>query len=307
MKKIILNIILAMIAPLAILAQNPQNGLTRDLSSFMPFKSPNQQIIEKVVNSGAFVIKQSYELADSADNRYGLAGNKAFGTDYTLAIKVKNGFVVTNRTVHPWDYNSAFDQYRGKYTPKLFQTIFSEVASEARYDSISLDEQSLKSLSSDLLYLVESEQFFCDGFSFGGQFGKNEGWLIWFTKKKDQNLSKCTDLSLSIVKKEQTISESNSTFCYSIEPLSTNEEIIGGIFVIPEVMSVGHMELKLCGMVCKIDNGWVLCCPFVKNDLAKDKENLGSEDKQVANNMQLTPNKKETEKDKKSKSKKTKK
>lgn len=308
MKKIILNIIMAIIAPLAMIAQNTQNGLTRDLSSFMPLKSPNQQIIEKVVNSGAFIIKQSYELADSADNRYGLAGNKAFGVDYTLAIKVKNGFVVTDRTLHPWDYNSTYDQYRGKYTPKLFPTNFSEVASEARFDSILLDEQTIKPLSSELLYLVKSEEFFGDGFSFGGQYGKNEGWIIWFTKKKEQKLSKCTDLSLSIVKKEQTISESNTTCCYPIEPISTNEEIVGGIFVIPEVMSVGHLELRLCGMVCKIDNGWVLCCPFVKNDIAKEgKKAIETNDKQTTSNLELTPNVKESTKDTKSKSRNTKK
>lgn len=299
MRKVILNVILAAIAPLATLAQNTQNGLTRDLSSFMPLKSPNQQIIEKIVNSGAFIIKQSYELADSADNRYGLAGNKAFGVDYTLAIKVKNGFLITNRTVHPWDYNSTYDQYRGRYTPKMFPTNFSEVANVAKYDSIRLEENSLKSLSSDLLYLTESEQFFGDGFSFGGQIGKNEGWVIWFTKKKEQELDKCTDLSLSIIKKEQTISETNSIYCYPIEPLSTNEEIVGGIFVIPEVMSVGHLELKLCGMICKIANGWVLCCPFVKKDFAKVKEELGLKEKVTTNDSQLTPNVNESAKDKK--------
>ena len=73
MKKSIIAIVVCVITALGAKAQ-----LTRDLSSFSPLKSPNQQIIEQVVNSGVFIVKQSYELADSADNRYGLSGNKEF-------------------------------------------------------------------------------------------------------------------------------------------------------------------------------------------------------------------------------------
>ena len=302
MKKIYLTVSLCIIASFSMFAQNSQDQLTRDFSSFSLLKSPNQQIIEQVVNSGVFIIKRSYELADSADNRYGLSGKKAFGTDYTLAVKVKNGFLVSERTLHPWDYNPLFDQYRSKYTPRLFPTSFSEVAETARYDSITIIEDSLKTLFFGLLYAQESEHFFGDGFSVGGNVGDNEGWMVWFTKKKGTDFSKSTDLNLCIIKKRQTITlkKDNESYFYQVDPLSTSEEIVGGIFVIPEVISVGHMELKLCGVACRIENGWMLCCPFINiKDIFKNVESkVTSADKgkvSDSNLLELTPNQKEDE------------
>lgn len=256
------NAVLLLILFMLVFDVNAQ--LTRDLSSFSLLKSPNQQIIEKVVNSGVFILKQSYELADSLDNRYGLSGNKAFDTDYTLAIKIKNGFIISERAIYPWDFNEEFDKYRGSYSPKLYSTQFSEVGSKCRYDSILINGKELKSLCSGMLYAQESEQFFGDGFSLGGNLGDNDGWIVWFTKKKSLDLERETDLNLSIVQKKLNISsrDSNSYF-YPIDSLITSDEIMGGIFVIPEIISVGHLELKLCGVVCRIENGWMLCCPFV--------------------------------------------
>ncbi len=274
---------------------NVNAQLTRDLSSFSPLKTPNQQIIEKVVNSGVFIMKQSYELADSLDNRYGLSGNKAFGIDYTLAIKIKNGFIVNERAVRPWDFNNEFDKYRGSYTPKLFPTQFSEVSGQCRYDSIVFREENLKMIFSDMLYAVESEQFFGDGFSLGGNWGDNDGWIVWFTKKKSMDLEINTNLNISIIQKKLNITPKvKDTYFSPIDSLKTSDEIMGGIFVIPEVTSVGHMELKLCGVICHLENGWMLCCPFVSqktifND-GKAKDLVG--DTLESNKPALTPNSK---------------
>jgi hypothetical protein len=153
-----------------------------------------------------------------------------------------------------------------------------------------------------LLYAQESEHFFGDGFSVGGNVGDNEGWMVWFTKKKGTDFSKSTDLNLCIIKKRQTITlkKDNESYFYQVDSLSTSEEIVGGIFVIPEVISVGHMELKLCGVACRIENGWMLCCPFINiKDIFKNVESkVTSADKgevSDSNLLELTPNQKEDE------------
>lgn len=284
-----------MIAVCALTALSANAQLIRDLSSFSPLKSPNQQIIEQVVNSGVFIVKQSYELADSADNRYGLSGNKEFDIDCTLAIKIKNGFLVSERAVHPWDFNTRFNQYRSAYTPKLFPTQFSEVGNQCKYDSITIYESKLKSVSSGLLYAQESEQFFNDGFALGGNIGENDGWIVWFTKKKGTSLLNSTDLNISIIQKNLNISSGdNASYFYQIDSLTTSDEIVGGIFLIPEVISVGHMELKLCGVALRINNGWMICCPFINSkDIfgTKDNDN-GKISKTESDESKLTLNKK---------------
>lgn len=295
------------ICALAFLSLDIDAQLTRDLSSFSPLKSPNQQIIEKVVNSGVFIIKQSYELADSLDNRYGLFGNKAFDIDYTLAVKIKNGFIINQRTVNPWDFNPQFDQYRGKYTPKPFPSLYSEVSANCRYDSITIKENELKVVFPDMLYAQESEQFFGDGFTLGGEVGINDGWIVWFTQKKDSNLGKSTDLNLSIVQKRlNIIQKENGYHFYQVDSLQTIENIIGGIFIIPEIISVGQMEMKLCGIVCRIDNGWILCCPFItdkeifkdKNSDARNEETLHSNEPKLTLNQKVGINKSTLKKNK---------
>lgn len=296
MKKIATIIALSIFASVTGYSQNTQNRLTRDLSSFSPLKSPNQQIIEQVVNSGVFIVKQSYELADSLGNRYGLNGNKEFGVDYSLAVKIKNGFLISERTIHPWDFNPLFDQYRKDYTPKLFPSTFSEMSNAARFDSITIVEDSLKTLFSGLLYAQASEQFFGDGFSVGGKIGENDGWIVWFTKKHEVDFARTTELSLSIVKKKLSITpkKDNESYFYQLDSLSTNDEIVGGIFVIPEVVGVGHMELKLCGVACKIENGWMLCCPFVSSkDVFKHVVSQDNICMSESKSPILTPNRKE--------------
>ncbi len=280
----------------AILSLDINAQLTRDLSSFSPLKSPNQQIIEKVVNSGVFIIKQSYELADSLDNRYGLSGNKEFGVDYTLAVKIKNGFIINERTINPWDFNPQFEQYRGKYTPKLFPSQYSEVSANCKYDTISIKEDELKVVFPDMLYAQESEQFFGDGFTLGGEIGDNDGWIVWFTQKKDSNLGKSTDLNLSIIQKKLNITQKeNGNYFYHVDSLQTSEKIIGGIFIIPEIISVGQMEMKLCGIVCRIDNGWMLCCPFITNkEIFKgNNSETSNEENPHSNEPKLTLNQRE--------------
>lgn len=314
MKELYYAFILGVIASFSAIAQENDNHPVRDLSSYASLRSPNQQIIERVVNSGVFVVRQSYELADSMDKRFGWDGNEAFSTDYTLAVRIKDGFIISDRTIHPWDYNLRFDKYRGKYTPKLFPSTFSEVASEARYDTLTIIEDSLKTLSSGHFYAQESTLFFGDGFSVGGEYGENDGWIVWFTKKAGTILNQSTDLKQNIVSKKifiPQLKEGDSYFCPT-DSLQTRDEIIGGIFVIPEIMSVGRMELKLCGILYRMENGWMLCCPFVNTKEVfthpKGGADVSSTEVSSVNTtpLGLTPNTKEdgSEVAKKSKSKK---
>lgn len=249
-----------------------QAQLTRDLSSFSPLKSLNQHIVEQVVNSGVFVIGQSYELADSLDNRYGWSGNRAFGTDYSIAVKIRGGYVLTDKSVHPWDYNSLYDQYRKDYQPRLFPTRYSEVSKICKYDTINYEETKLVELFSGLLYAQETDVFRGDGFALGGNVGENDGWIVWLTTKKNTDLSNSADLNYSIIQKKLTISQRESeSYFYPIDSLTTSDSILGGIYVIPEVVAVGHLELKLCGIICRVENGWMLCCPFIKSKTVFEK------------------------------------
>jgi hypothetical protein len=290
----------------------PQTQLTRDLSSFSPIKSPNQQIIEQVVNSGVFIVEQSYELADSLDNRYGWAGNRAFATDYSIAIKIKDGYILTDKTVHPWDYNPLYDQYRKDYLPKLFPTRYSEISKVCKYDTISYDKLKLVELFSGLIYAQETEKFLGEGFTLGGNVGENNGWIVWFTKEKKGKLSSSTLLNYSIIQKKLTISQRESeSYFYPIDSLATSDSILGGIFIIPEIVGIGHLEFKLCGIVCKVENGWMLCCPFIKNRtiFKKDPDAIQVEEASLdLGRSALTLNdKKEEVSDKSKKSKKSKK
>jgi hypothetical protein len=57
------------------------------------------------------------------------------------------------------------------------------------------------------------------------------------------------------------------------------------------------MELKLCGVVCRIDNGWMLCCPFInsKNILETNDNDNEKISKTESKEPKLTLNQKSDE------------
>lgn len=260
--------------------------LNRGLHSFAIGNSPSQQLIEQSVRDGIIIIQQSYELADSVGNTYGIGSRRAFSVDYSVGLKIGDGIVVNNHTIVPWDYNSKYSKYRAKYTPIIFETKISPLKKDADYRSIAYSGDSIVTYVNNLMFYWPTTINHGEGFILSGDSGLNEGWLVWITKKHEVDLATSTDLTLSVIKKSLVLSEVLQE-TYPVDPLSTSDEILGAFFVKTEITGVGRIVLRLCGMAEQKDGKWVLCCPFVDKDDDIDENYINPED---PNDETLTPN-----------------
>ena len=101
-------------------------------------KSENQQLIENAVRDAFFVSINSFQIQDKDGNRFGTRNNNEFGSERTLGIKTKDGVILTNRAICPWNYDSRFEKYRHDYTPVMSKTLYSEMNDVANYQAIDI-------------------------------------------------------------------------------------------------------------------------------------------------------------------------
>jgi hypothetical protein len=246
----------------------------------------NNPLIEKIASNGVFVISQSYQLEDSLGKFFGLAGKKEFGSDTSIGVMIKNGYLLTNRTRVPWEYDQAFKKVRRKYIPQLFPTQYSEIANEARYDSIYYDASKLSTVFPDEWYALRSDIFFNDGFTTGHASSETKGFLIWILKPSTLDFIASTALNF-IVNPTTLIETEDRSNIYNIPVPETQDEILGAIYLVPEITGVGRVDYILHGISIKDEYSWGLVCPFDDSGNISFTNNVGSYDE---DDVQLTPN-----------------
>lgn len=66
-----------------------------------------------IVSPALFLFRQSFQVADNkTGDLYGLNNQDEFGAEVSIGIKVKDGFVLTDKAMRPWAYNRKFDEYK---------------------------------------------------------------------------------------------------------------------------------------------------------------------------------------------------
>lgn len=229
-------------------------------------KSSEQQFIEEAIKDGLFVAKQSFQICDKeTGDLFGLNGKKEFGIQYSLGVKVPNGFVLTDQAIRPWLYDSKFGKYRDKYDPIFYQAEFAELKeSSVKYDSLAYSIAQQEIVIDTTLYRFPSELFGGAGFRLENTLGKKEGWVVWITANNDTDLAMTLDLNFTIYRKDITIDQKSQSF--NIDKPNVDRTFIGGIYVIPTYTQIGVIEFHLCGILIPYKDNWRIYCPFVGAD-----------------------------------------
>ena len=284
MKKIVLLFLIATIA-LSVNAQLPQ-----EFGKFKRSVSNNQHIqnelIAKAIEPGVFVFSQSYQLEDSVGKFFGLSGNKEFGSDNSIGIKVKDGYIITDKGRVPWDYDSRFNKLKKRYNPVLFPTQYSEIGVETRYDSLFYNPDKLVTIYPNQLYGLKTDIFFNEGFTLSHKEGENEGFLVWFTIPEDFDFTNSSNVNLVVLRNDINIVKDRSKE-YSISLPQNNEKVLGGIYVVPELSGIGKLDLSLSGIIVGENEDWKLICPFTQDNDIFDSEPINQN---VEEEIELTPN-----------------
>ena len=119
MKRNIVLLFFALIANIAY-AQLPQGFLSL---------SPNQIMVENAVEKGVLLVKQDFQLLDTVSNTlFGRNNQEMFGSTYSIAYKLKNVCVVSDKFINPWQYDENFKKIENNtYLPIVSKTQYRDI------------------------------------------------------------------------------------------------------------------------------------------------------------------------------------
>lgn len=235
------------------------------------FKLSNNAIVETGVKDGVFVFAHSYQLMDTATmQRFGRYGNKEFGKTMTIAVKIKNGYIVSEAAVAPWEYDDNYAKYKGLYKPVSYKIESRQIADTIgveMYDGIMPNHKILQ--GTNINYVEDSISFGGEGFDIDNEYGIKNGWCVWYTTTSNANcVDSLTTISTMTNKHDMTVEIEKKR--YSIDAPNTEATVLGGIYVIPVQQSVGLVNFKLSGIMVKEGEKWNIITPFVEFNASEE-------------------------------------
>lgn len=250
-------------------------------------KSTEQQFIEDAVKNGLFLAKQSYQICDrETGDLFGFRGNKEFGTEYSVGVKVDGGFLLTDKAVRPWVSDEKFAKYADKYDPIFYQSRYKELKPKAEYDSLDCDLTKQKQLADTAVYRFESTTFGKKGFVLDTASGEKQGWIVLVTIDKDADPENA-DVNYTIYRNDITVDADNSSV--KIDNPNADRKILGGIYLVPAYTGIGVLEFRLCGVVAQSGKGWTIYCPFSDGKSKSGEDSVDSDGAGAGDNSDLTP------------------
>lgn len=246
----------------------------------------NNDMLKNAVRSAFFLSRQSFQVSDKKTGElYGLNNKDEFGTEISLGIKVKNGFVLTDKAMHPWNHNAKFDTYKKDYNPVLYVSEYSEIGENAKYDTLNISQPKAEELLTNSLYYLKSEHFYSKGLTIDCTKGAKDGWIIWICANKESDLNKTSQLELVCYNKPI---DTNDMGKINIET-PNGQNILGGIYVVPTNTDIGLLEFYLSGIMVENEGKWNLTFPFVGKEKLLNSTSSQNVAQENANKDSLTP------------------
>lgn len=210
-----------------------------------------------------FLSRQSFQVCDkNTGELYGLNNKNEFGTEITLGVKVKGGYVLTDKALHPWKYNDKFGTYKDSYDPVPFQSEYSEVEENTRYDSLDIAQDHVNDLLQATCYLIKSNCLAGQGLDIDSMEGAKVGWAVWTIVDDDKDLNKTARLTLICSNNKLEAKKDGKVDVEAPD----GKKALGGIYVVPTVTGIGVLEFRLCGIMVESDGKWCIRFPFIGNE-----------------------------------------
>lgn len=263
------------------------------IDNLYSFNTSNQQIVQSAVEKGFINVSSSYRLQDLKTQKlYGRNGSDAFGAITSWGIKIEGGFILLDQAVRPWEYDSNFSKYRGKYGTVPYQLSFTEGDSKITLDSI--DAKACN--SQNILYSIKDTLIAKgEGFKIDSSNGEKNGWIVWLTEEKDSSYTR-------LVFKKKIEYKPNDSI-YEVEQPNTTKKILAGIFVEQCYKSIGSVTFRLCGILVELNGKWVLARVSLNSTVpsthGEELETTVEQDKEDADLTPIEPSEKITKKNKK--------
>ena len=227
--------------------------------SFTGPASANQQLIEEAVREGLFIVRQAYQLEDTAAEPpayYGRDGKSYFGQTYSVGARLDGGYVIDARLAAPWLEDAHFEEYRNstQYRPVISKTEYRDIT-EIIYHPLAFRAENRDSVPKGSL-CQQQDSLFSAGFSLWEEEGLCRGWVVLAVGEKPLSESDSVKVSLLIYRTEVNLEADKQL--YEIKAPATSLSVMGGIYVCPVAIGIGQLSFRLAGLVQQIEDKWYI-------------------------------------------------
>lgn len=260
-------------------------------------------IIESSVMAELSIVRQQFQLARDGKT-YGKNNKPYYGESYSLAIKISNGMILSSSVIEPWkndvDYNRL--NQSGQYKPELFWT-YQRSLNDVDYHEVDLEFGTVYNHPLDVkqqLY-VHDEKKGDFGLEIDESAGEKSGYMVWVSSTNLQDSA----MSVSIKQTPLNLVASEDSARIALDA-SDDNNILGGLFVVPRYERGGRIQLRLVGVAvpAEADGKWELYLltkgnPDRKSDVTPTE--TGNNDTSLEPTLIDSPTKETVKKDKKKK------
>ena len=225
---------------------------------------PHNALVEAGVENGVFLLSHSYQLSDTLSlQKFGRYGQPEFGTRYSLAVKVKDGYVIPAALAEPWSSDENFARYQGKYKPVSYRIESRQLADTVSVELYAGQFPPFQPLGvNDYVFVADSTSFGGDGFPLDRECGEKRGWCVWYTIPAPVERIDSIGTVSTVTTQSNLKFTAGETF-YEVTVPNMNDTILGGIYVVPCQSAIGVLTFKLAGIITKKDEQWGVSTPFV--------------------------------------------
>jgi len=226
--------------------------------------SASQQFIEDAVKNGIFILRRCYRLQDTTAQTptyFGWQNQNWFGETYSLGIKVKEGYYLSDKAARPWIYDAKFEQYAtsDKLVPVISASEY-KMMEDSIFTVLPNHDDRMKEISAHRFYLAQDTAVFQQkGFYADGSDGAKKGWLVWLVTDRLLEEQNHQTPEFLIYRSELTF-ESGKESCEIKDP-ATGKKILGGFYFLPKFTDVGQINFYLCGILHHENDKWHVVRP----------------------------------------------
>ena len=214
---------------------------------------PANELIDKAIRKGLVVLRQDYQVLNEDDEPVDNKSNLGcYGRTYTCSVRIgENQFLVTKDFVTPWNGESIAksDKHRPEVSYSGFLTL-----NTIDFEQFEFDAEDAEEVIQKHLYSIEGSE--TEGFKLDEEAGKKSGYAVWL---KSSNAIKMENVptGLSIERESFNITTRENNFVYDL-PSQPKGNVLGGVFIVPDVSTIGTITLRVNGMFEKRGGVWKL-------------------------------------------------
>lgn len=210
-------------------------------------KTENQELIERAMDKCFSIIEQCYQLEDTITHqRFGRYGNEDFGKNRTLAVNIGNDYVFDVSVLVPWLSDDNYVRYKDSHKPVLSRSFIMEFNDSIK-KSIELIPDTVSNGFDGFISVTDTVSK-VNGLKPVRYAEPKDGWVIWVSCDstiKDYDLSQNVDLVIY----KKNIEFSQDSLSYKIDKPNTDQNIWGGIVIVPEQTAIGQLTFNLGGII----------------------------------------------------------